>query len=202
MRVVAATGTRAGDRVLDLCAGPGGKATFLAGLAGPGGRVLGVELHPHRAALVRAAAARQGVTVDVLVADAADLPLPAEERFDRVLLDAPCTGLGTGRRRPEVRWRRRPEDATELAALQRRLLLAAADRVAPGGTLTYAVCTWTAAETDAVVDAVDPDLARMGLRAGERRQLWPDLDATDGMYLATWTATRQDAAAREVAGEG
>jgi 16S rRNA (cytosine967-C5)-methyltransferase len=192
MRVVTATGTRPGDRVLDLCAGPGGKATFLAGLVGPQGRVVGVELHPHRAELVRAAAARQGVAVEVLVADAADLPLPAGERFDRVLLDAPCTGLGTGRRRPEVRWRRRPQDATELAALQRRLLLAAANRVAPGGTLTYAVCTWTAAETDAVVDAVAPDLAVAGLRAGERLQLWPDRDATDGMYLATWTRPAED----------
>jgi 16S rRNA (cytosine967-C5)-methyltransferase len=187
MRVVAATGTRPGDRVLDLCAGPGGKATFLAGLAGPDGRVVGVELHPHRAELVRAAAARQGVAVDVRVGDAADPPLAADERFERVLLDAPCTGLGTGRRRPEVRWRRRPEDAAALAALQRRLLVAAAGRVAPGGTLTYAVCTWTAVETDAVVDAVAPDLARAGLQAGERVQLWPDRDATDGMYLATWT---------------
>jgi 16S rRNA (cytosine967-C5)-methyltransferase len=187
MRVVAATGTRRGDRVLDLCAGPGGKATFLAGLAGPDGRVVGVELHPHRAALVRAAAERQGVAVEVLVGDAADPPLPADERFDRVLLDAPCTGLGTGRRRPEVRWRRTPADAAELATLQRRLLLAAADRVAPGGTLTYAVCTWTQAETDGVVDAVVPDLARAGLRAVERLQLWPDRDATDGMYVATWT---------------
>jgi 16S rRNA (cytosine967-C5)-methyltransferase len=186
MQVVAATGTRPGDRVLDLCAGPGGKATFLAGLAGPDGHVVGVELHPHRAELVRAAAARQGVEVDVLVGDAAAPPLPAEARFDRVLLDAPCTGLGTGRRRPEVRWRRRPEDATTLADLQRRLLVAAAERVAPGGTLTYAVCTWTATETDAVVDAVAPDLARAGLQPRERRQLWPDRDATDGMFLATW----------------
>jgi 16S rRNA (cytosine967-C5)-methyltransferase len=191
MRVVAATGTRPGDRVLDLCAGPGGKSTFLAGLAGPDGRVVAVELHPHRAELVRAAAARQGVAVDVRVGDAADPPLPADERFDRVLLDAPCTGLGTGRRRPEVRWRRQPEDATQLAALQRRLLLAAADRVAPGGTLTYAVCTWTAAETDAVVEAAAPDLARAGLQEGERVQLWPDRDATDGMYVATWTRPRE-----------
>jgi 16S rRNA (cytosine967-C5)-methyltransferase len=187
MRVVAATGTRPGDRVLDLCAGPGGKATYLAGLVGSRGRVVGVELHPHRAELVRAAATRQGVAVDVVVGDAADPPVPAEERFDRVLLDAPCTGLGTGRRRPEVRWRRQPEDATELATLQRRLLLAAAGRVAPGGTLTYAVCTWTAAETDGVVDAAAPDLALAGLRPGERVQLWPDLDDTDGMFIATWT---------------
>jgi 16S rRNA (cytosine967-C5)-methyltransferase len=187
MHVVHATGTRTGDLVLDLCAGPGGKATFLASLAGPEGAVTAVELHPHRAELIRAAAERQGVTIDVRVGDATDPPLESGARFDRVLVDAPCTGLGTGRRRPEVRWRRRPEDAEELAALQCRLLVAAADRVAPGGTLTYAVCTWTAAETDEVVAACASELEQRGLVPGERRQLWPDRDATDGMYVATWT---------------
>jgi 16S rRNA (cytosine967-C5)-methyltransferase len=186
MQVVHATGTRPGDRVLDLCAGPGGKATFLAELAGAEGAVTAVELHPHRAELIRQAAARQGVTIDVRVGDATAPPVEPDDTFDRVLVDAPCTGLGTGRRRPEVRWRRQPEDATELAALQRRLLLAAAERVAPGGTLTYAVCTWTAAETDEVVQACEPELEDAGFVPGERRQLWPDRDDTDGMYIATW----------------
>jgi 16S rRNA (cytosine967-C5)-methyltransferase len=185
MRVAHATGSRPGDRVLDLCAGPGGKATHLASLVGAEGRVVGIELHPHRAELIRQAAARQGVEVEVRVGDAAAPPLAPDERFDAVLLDAPCTGIGTGRRRPEVRWRRRPEDAVELATIQRRLLDAAAERVAPGGQLTYAVCTWTAAETEAVARWFD---AAHGSRFEplDRLQLLPDRDDTDGMFIATW----------------
>ncbi|MTV25591.1 methyltransferase domain-containing protein [Nitriliruptoraceae bacterium ZYF776] len=183
-RVVLATGVQPGERILDLCAGPGGKTTYLAQLAGPDGEVTAVELHPHRAEMVRTAARRQGHEVTVHVGDAGAPPLPADARFDRVLLDAPCTGIGTGRRRPEVRWRRTREDADRLATVQRRLLLAAADRVAPGGRLTYAVCTWTAAETDAVARHLDG--ARPDLVPGERVQLLPDVDGTDGMYVATW----------------
>jgi 16S rRNA (cytosine967-C5)-methyltransferase len=162
MRVVLATGTTPGARVLDLCAGPGGKATHLAHLVGPAGSVTAVELHPHRARLIAAAAATQSVSVEVVVGDARTPPLAPEATYDVVLVDAPCTGLGTGRRRPEVRWRRQPEDAVELAALQRELLAAAALRVAPGGQLTYAVCTWTAAETTAVVEAFEAGPASSG----------------------------------------
>ena len=183
-RGLLALGVRPGDRVLDLCAGPGGKSTHLAALTGPAGSVVAVELHPHRAELIRQAAARVGVSVDVRVGDAADAPVAADEQFDVVLLDAPCTGLGTGRRRPEVRWRRTPDDTADLADLQRSLLAAAASHLAPGGRLTYSVCTWTAAETDAVADTLQRD----GLTPGERRQLLPDRDDTDGMFIATWWA--------------
>jgi 16S rRNA (cytosine967-C5)-methyltransferase len=184
-RVVLAADVRPGDRVLDLCAGPGGKTTYLAAQVGASGPpVTAVELHPHRAEMVRAAAARQGVTVDVHVGDAEAPPLDPDARFDVVLLDAPCTGLGTGRRRPEVRWRRTPSDAADLAELQDRLLRAAADRVAPGGRLVYSVCTWTAAETDEVADRLDA--AADGLVARGRWQLLPDTDDTDGMFIAVW----------------
>jgi 16S rRNA (cytosine967-C5)-methyltransferase len=184
-RVVLAADVQPGQRVLDLCAGPGGKSTYLAAAVGPvGPPVTAVELHPHRAEMVTVAAQRQGVAVDVHVGDAGAPPLPGDARFDVVLLDAPCTGLGTGRRRPEVRWRRTPSDVTDLAELQRRLVVAAADRVAPGGRLVYSVCTWTASETCDVADWVDRQVP--DLEAGERRQLLPDTDATDGMYLAVW----------------
>lgn len=184
-RVVLAAAVRPGQRVLDLCAGPGGKTTYLAAEVGPGGPpVTAVELHPHRAEMVRDAAARQGLSVDVHVGDAVAPPLPTEQLFDVVLLDAPCTGLGVGRRRPEVRWRRTPEDVASLASLQAELLRAAADRVAPGGRLVYAVCTWTAPETDGVAAAFDA--SHQDLEPGERWQLLPDRDDTDGMYVAVW----------------
>ncbi len=184
-QVVLAAEVTPGERVLDLCAGPGGKTTYLAALVGPDGPpVTAVELHPHRADMIRRAAARQGVDVAVHVGDAAAPPLPPSARYDVVLLDAPCTGFGTGRRRPEVRWRRTERDVTDLAALQGALLTAAARHLAPGGRLVYSVCTWTEAETTAVVDAFDaaaPDLQPQG-----RRQLLPDRDDTDGMFLAVW----------------
>jgi 16S rRNA (cytosine967-C5)-methyltransferase len=196
MRVVEACAVMPGDRVLDLCAGPGGKATALAGATGPDGEVVAVELHAHRARMVAAAAARQGVEVDVRVGDAtrplsAAVPLeraatdPFAESFDVVVLDAPCTGLGTGRRRPEIRWRRRPEDVGELAALQRRLLETAVAAARPGGRIVYSVCTWTLEETERMADHLDVAHASE-LRAVSRRQLWPDRDDTDGMFVAVW----------------
>lgn len=192
MLVAHAAGARPGDRVLDLCAGPGGKSTHLATLVGPEGHVTAVELHPHRARRVTDAARTMDLDVEVVVGDALDPPLDPERRFDVVLLDAPCSGLGVGRRRPEIRWRRTQEEVDELADLQQRLLAAAARWLAPGGRLVYAVCTWTAAETDAVVDAATPT----GMECTERRQLLPDRDGTDGMYIAVFTksgsSTTQD----------
>jgi 16S rRNA (cytosine967-C5)-methyltransferase len=179
MLVVAAAGVQPGDRVIDLCAAPGGKATDLAQRAGPTGHVTAVELHPHRADLVRQAASRLGLDIEVVVGDArAHTP---GEPADVVLVDAPCTGLGTGRRRPEVRWRRTPDDVTALAALQEQLLSHAVSLVRPGGTVVYAVCTWTTAETVAVIDRA---VAAHGLQRVSARQLGPDTDGTDGMFVA------------------
>jgi 16S rRNA (cytosine967-C5)-methyltransferase len=101
---------------------------------------------------------------------------------DAVLVDAPCTNLGSLRRRPEARWRHHPEDVPGLVELQLALLEAAADGIRPGGTLLYSVCTWTRAETDGVVAEL---LERRGnLRLEEARQLWPHRDGADGMFLA------------------
>ncbi len=185
MLVTRATRVTAGDHVLDLCAGPGGKAAHLAQLVGEEGRVIGIELHPHRARLIDETARRLGVRVDVRVGDATAPPLAADETFDVVLLDGPCTGLGTGRRRPEVRWRRAATDVADLATLQRRLLDVAVRRTRPGGHLTYSVCTWTAGETTAVVEDL---LAAEGdrLTLVEQRQLLPHADGTDGMFVATF----------------
>lgn len=183
MLVVAATGAGPGNRVLDLCAGPGGKTGHLATLAGPTGTVVAVELHEHRAGQVREIAARLGVEVEVRVGDGrtADVGDPV----DVALVDAPCTGLGTGRRRPEVRWRRTPDDVASLADLQVALVTHAATLVRPGGHLTYAACTWTGDETTGVVARVEAELGDR-LQRLESRQLGPDTDGTDGMFHATW----------------
>lgn len=183
MLVVEAAVAEAGDRVVDLCAAPGGKSTDLATRVGPQGEVVAVELHEHRAALVRESAARVGVTLDVRVGDARTLALPDE--VDVVLVDAPCTGLGVGRRRPEVRWRRSPADVDELADLQVQLVERGLQLLRPGGHLTYSVCTWTTAETTGVVTRVEAAAARQLDRVG-MRQLQPDEHDTDGMFHVTW----------------
>ena len=151
-----AVGAREGERTLDLCAAPGGKATQLAG------EVVAVEKHPGRARELRENCERLGATnVTVVHADA--LELPAElTGFDRALVDAPCSGLGVLARRPDLRWRARP-----LPDLQVALLRVAAERVRPGGTITYSVCTLNVDENEAVVD--DAGLEMDGSLGGE----WP-----------------------------
>jgi 16S rRNA (cytosine967-C5)-methyltransferase len=137
-----AVDSRDGERVLDVCAAPGGKATMLHG------EVVAVEVNDARARELEANVRRLGATnVHVVRADATDLP-PELTAFDRALVDAPCSGLGVLARRPDLRWRARP-----LPELQASLLRAAASRVKPGGTVVYSVCTLNAAETEHVVDA-------------------------------------------------
>ena len=138
-------------RVLDACAAPGGKTTALAERLGPKGRV--VALDPHRTGLhrLRREATRLGLAhIDVVTGDARHPPLRGH--FDAVLVDAPCSGLGTLRRHPDLKWRRRPEDIPRLATLQREILAGVAPLVRPGGLLVYAVCTRTNDETTAIID--------------------------------------------------
>jgi 16S rRNA (cytosine967-C5)-methyltransferase len=141
--VADAVGAMPGERIADLCAAPGGKATALASA---GGDVVALDIRPHRAELVAANARRLGHRVGVVVGDATAPPLRAAS-CDRVLLDAPCSGLGALRRRPDARWRITSADVDVLAALQRRMLAAAGPLVRPDGVLLYSVCTLTAAES-------------------------------------------------------
>ncbi|MBM9467745.1 RsmB/NOP family class I SAM-dependent RNA methyltransferase [Nakamurella leprariae] len=192
---------------LDLAAGPGGKAALLGSLAAlRGADVVAIEPIEHRADLVRRATA--GLPVRVQVADGRATGLPAGS-FDRVLLDAPCTGLGALRRRPEARWRRTPGDVADLVALQQQLLDAALELVRPGGVVGYVTCSPHLAETVEVVQAVtgtdgtdgpdgsapDRPAVRLldarahlpgvtGLGDGPSVQLWPHRHGTDAMFLA------------------
>ena len=170
-----------GERVLDLCAAPGGKATQLAG------EVVAVEKHAGRARELEENCARLGAdNVTVVCADA--LVLPAELRdFDRALVDAPCSGLGVLAARPDLRWRAAP-----LPDLQLALLRAAAERVRPGGTVLYSVCTIAAAENEAVVDASGLEVEPLGgewpqfrhPRRPEFLMTLPHLHRTSGFFIA------------------
>lgn len=189
--VVDALEVRPGDRVLDACAGPGGKAAHLACLVGEAGRVVAADLHPHRAALVRTGSARLGLHPLVLAQDATAPALRGS--FDRVLVDAPCSGMGSARRRPELLWRPRKDDLSRLARLQVAITSAAADLLAPGGRLVYSVCTFPRAETEAACDAIvrhRPDLVPAPVQGpegpAERVRLWPHRHGTDGMFVAAF----------------
>ena len=160
-------------RWLDLCAGPGGKAALLAALAADrGARVVANELQPHRADLVRRALEGADGVEEITVADGTQPPWQ-HGSFDRVLVDAPCTGLGALRRRPEARWRRQPDDLRSLVPLQQALLGAAVDLVRPGGVVLYATCSPVLAETRDVVGSLlvkrdDVKLADAGAAAHRR----------------------------------
>jgi 16S rRNA (cytosine967-C5)-methyltransferase len=144
-------GLAPGQRVLDACAAPGGKSGHAAALLGDVGLVAALDRRPGGARRIAAEAARLGATcVRALAGDATRPPLGVV--FDAVLVDAPCSGLGTLRRHPELRWRRRAEDVPRLAGVQRDILHAVAALVRPGGVLVYAVCTPMRDETDAVID--------------------------------------------------
>ncbi|NOS00346.1 RsmB/NOP family class I SAM-dependent RNA methyltransferase [Mycobacteroides abscessus] len=179
---------------LDLCAGPGGKTALLGALAAQrGAHVTAVEVAPHRAELV--ANATKSLPVTVVTADGRDSDLAAAS-FDRVLIDAPCTGLGALRRRPEARWRRQPGDIPALVKLQRELLASAIQLTRPGGVIVYSTCSPHLAETVGVVSdavrryAVSAEDARAvfpgvaGLGDADAVQLWPHRHGTDAMFTA------------------
>ena len=189
--VAAAVEARPGELVLDACAAPGGKATALSA---EGATVVGADVRGHRAGLVAANAARLGIAVGAVVADATQPPF-AQGVFDAVLIDAPCSGLGALRRRPDARWRIEPGDVDDLAALQRRMLESCAPLVRPGGRLIYSVCTLTAAEsvehpTPAGFDIDDrrPDEGEWRAVRQGWRVLPQDAD-TDGMVLVRYRRT-------------
>ena len=160
---------RPGERLLDACAAPGGKTTHLAALAGNEAQILALDLHEKRTRLVAQGAERLGCTgIRVAPCDLSRPPANlAPASFDRVLVDAPCSGLGVLRRNPELRWRRTPEDISRLARLQLTILENVAPLVRPGGCLLYSLCTRTPEETEGVVArllAAHPEFCREDLR--------------------------------------
>lgn len=199
MLVARALAPRPGDRVLDLCAAPGAKTTHLAALMADDGEVVAVERHPGRAAALRRTLERMHVTLaTVRIADAADIAAPAhaaaptdaaetaspgEGDYDRVLVDPPCSGLGTLQSRPDLRWRTSPQRIVQLVPLQSRILAAGAGATRPGGVLVYSVCTISQAESDVVIDRFAAEHPDWEVDAIQRTA--PDTDGTDGFFIAT-----------------
>ena len=197
-------GVQPGERVLDMCAGPGGKATALArnpdmdddpALAGNQTTVVAADRRRHRASLVAANAARTGAPLAGVVAADGRRPPFRPRAFDRVLVDAPCSGLGVLGRRADARWRVSPDDIAELARLQADLVRAAFGLVRPGGVVIYSVCTMTAAETSAIADVVAqefPDAVPLPISDARWRPqprgalILPQDHQTDGMFIAIY----------------
>ena len=186
-------GTVANETVADLCAAPGGKATLMAAT---GGLVVAGDVQPHRAALIKANVGRLRLdNVDTVVADARRPPFrPAT--FDRILIDAPCSGLGVLRRRPDARWRMTADDVTQLSALQRKLIDGAIPLLRPGGRLVYSVCTMTSSETAAIDNWLAdkhpqmkpaPPPGKPWEPVGRGARLLPQAADTDGMYVIALT---------------
>jgi len=190
---------QAGERVLDVCAAPGSKTTHIAALTGDRACIIAGDIYEHRLRLVRESAARQGLeNIQTVMLDAARTPLPfANNSFARVLVDAPCTGTGTLRHNPEIRWRLAPTDIDDLAARQQRILAHAARTLSVGGRLVYSTCSIELEENEEVVAAfleahrdfvaVTPDLPAH-LRAGNSvtARTWPHRDGTDGFFVAAF----------------
>jgi 16S rRNA (cytosine967-C5)-methyltransferase len=207
LTLVGARDVQSGERWLDLCAGPGGKTALLGAEAlKAGATVVANELVPQRAELVRRAAEPVASAVEVRVGDGTQLGADEPNEYDRILLDAPCTGLGALRRRPEARWRKTPRDVAELGRLQTALVDSAVAALKPGGLLCYVTCSPHLAETRVIIaDALKRhprDLVELPARDALTRvarelpelagdpaqvQLWPHRHGTDGMFIALLT---------------
>ncbi len=187
-----------GERVLDLCAAPGGKATHLAQLMGNRGVITAGDMAPRKLALIEENARRLGITIITTARLDGAKPLPATDRFDRILVDAPCSGLGVLRRNPEGKWWKTPADVEALAIRQKAILRNAADLLKDGGTLLYATCSTTVEENEWVIAdflSMRPDFVLEDLRElfpafaelfteeGFFRS-WPHRHGMDGFFAA------------------
>ncbi|MFI8711258.1 16S rRNA (cytosine(967)-C(5))-methyltransferase RsmB [Brevibacillus brevis] len=152
MLVAPALAAQPGMRVLDACAAPGGKTTHIAEMMENRGEIIASDVHPHKRDLIANAAKRLGITIiEPIVSDALDLPEKALGTFDRILLDAPCTGFGVIRRKPDLKWNKTPEDVRAIAQLQYELLKTLAPLLAEGGVMVYSTCTIEPAENQEIV---------------------------------------------------
>jgi 16S rRNA (cytosine967-C5)-methyltransferase len=191
-------GTKSGDRVLDVCAAPGSKTSHISALS-PQAIIISGDLHEHRLRLLRELASAQGARPFAVALDATGALPFAPASFDRVLVDAPCSGTGTLRRNPEIRWRLTEMDIAELSAKQNRILKQTAEMVRPGGSLLYSTCSLESDENEAVAAAFLTDhaefeqlplanpqimggMVNLGAATGAIRS-WPHLHNVDGFFM-------------------
>lgn len=200
MLVAPALDPQPGWTVIDLAAAPGGKSTHLAELMNNEGKIIAVDIHPHKVDLIAENARRLGITiVDGVCTDAREVGKLMPNRADAVLCDVPCSGLGTLARRPDARWRKKATDPAELAPIQRAILESAAIALKPGGVLVYSTCTLHPAENQGMVEsflAEHPEFALESVAghlppgipaaatAGGYLQLLPHIHGTDGFFIA------------------
>jgi 16S rRNA (cytosine967-C5)-methyltransferase len=198
--VAAALQVEPGQRILDLCAAPGSKTTQIADLALDSALIVAADLHLHRLKTIVSAAQSQTLrSIQCLALNGLDaLPL-GEQSFERVLVDAPCSGTGTLRHNPEIRWRISPADLTDLSRRQRQLLVNAAAAVKPGGRLVYSTCSVEPDENEDVVKSflennerfrlIQLPLAARLLTSNGGARTWPHRDGTDGFFLSAFERT-------------
>jgi 16S rRNA (cytosine967-C5)-methyltransferase len=201
MTVARALAPRPGERVLDLCAAPGAKTTHLAALMGDEGSVMAVELDSRRARAIEANCERLGVgSVEVIVADASEVPV--DGGYDRVLVDPPCSDLGTLQSRPDARWRKSPGQVQQLRSLQERILETGAAALRPGGSLVYSTCTISPLENELLIDDFlggHPEFAPSEISSLFPEAVWQDRNnviqtlphrhGTDGFFIAALDKT-------------
>ena len=191
---------KSGERVLDVCAAPGGKTTQIATRTPDPLIIVAGDLHEHRARTVVEAARRQGVKNLQIIVHDAETALPFHENsFDRVLVDAPCTGTGTLRRNPEIRWRITTLDIADLAERQKRILAHAAQMVKPGGRLVYSTCSIEPEENEEVVadflngnahfKLISANVAPAFQTTDGEARVWPQRDGADGFFIAQFERT-------------
>ncbi|MGE5613401.1 MAG: 16S rRNA (cytosine(967)-C(5))-methyltransferase RsmB [Bacillota bacterium] len=188
-----------GETVLDACSAPGGKATHIAQLMKNKGIIIAGDIHRHKLRLVDEAASRLGIDIiKTEIRDASVHDARYEKAFDRVLLDAPCTGLGITRRKPDIKWAKETEDIDSISALQKKMIRAVSESVKPGGVLVYSTCTVLPRENEEIVldflesnpdftgDDIEPYLpAGIAIHAkGPMVQIYPNRDSIDGFFIA------------------
>ncbi|GAA0358823.1 16S rRNA (cytosine(967)-C(5))-methyltransferase RsmB [Bacillus horti] len=170
--------------VLDACAAPGGKTTHLAEYMKDEGSVLAVDMHPHKEKLIRTNINRLGLTcIETQTMDARKLPDARQTEYDRILLDAPCSGLGVIRRKPDLKWKKKETDSADIAAIQYDLLVAVSKLLKPGGQLVYSTCTLEEIENQDVVQKFLENEPSFRQIEGEQKLILPQDFGSDGFYM-------------------
>lgn len=172
-----------GEYVLDACSAPGGKTTYLAELMNNEGKIIAWDLHPHRVKLVEESAKRLGIDIiEASVHDASEEKYLLHEKFDKVLLDVPCSGIGVIRKKPDIKWTRQPVDIEELVEIQEKLLETCSAYLKKGGRMVYSTCTVLKQENE---EQVEKFLSRHDeFKLIEMKNLYPHVDGTDGFFIA------------------